>query len=323
MRVTIGTFNLNNLFSRYNFKGEIVAIEHADTSVNSLLTYEFDAEDTYKVRTYLGRLVSPKDAAGTVHIARRIKAMDVDVLAVQEVEDIDTLRQFNRDQLDGLYSYVALVEGNDPRLIDVGLLSKLPLGGITSWQHAVHHDAPSQPVFGRDLLEVQILNPSRTRTLFTLFNNHLKSNYVSFKDDPVEGARANNALRARQADVVAHIVKTRMRPNSRFVVLGDKNDAPDSPYLWAFTADPQLGLVNALAEPQETRPAKPDTPPPPTAAWTHRYKPSKQPALYELYDQIWLSPALAPRQVGAWIDRRQRHGGDGSDHDPAWIEVRL
>jgi hypothetical protein len=38
------------------------------------------------------------------------------------------LRQFNRDDLGGLYSWVVLVEENDLRLIDVGMLSKLPVG---------------------------------------------------------------------------------------------------------------------------------------------------------------------------------------------------
>ena len=45
--------------------------------------------------------------------------MDVDVLAVQEVEDIDTLKAFNRDNLSKMYRYVTLIEGNDGRLIDV------------------------------------------------------------------------------------------------------------------------------------------------------------------------------------------------------------
>jgi len=61
--------------------------------------------------------------------------MDVDVLAVQEVEDIDILKRFNREKkygLDGLYKYQVLVEGNDDRLIDIRILSKLPIGAITS-----------------------------------------------------------------------------------------------------------------------------------------------------------------------------------------------
>jgi exonuclease III len=81
--------------------------------------------------------------------------------------------------------------------------------------------------------------------------------------------------------------------------------------------------VNGLAAPQETRPAKPDDPMPTSTAWTHRFKPANQPAQYELYDQLWLSPALAAKQTAAWIDRRTKHGGDGSDHDPAWVDLDL
>ena len=43
--------------------------------------------------------------------------------------------------------------------------------------------------------------------------------------------------------------------------------------------------------------------------------------VYVLFDQIWLSPALAVRQTAAWINRRANLTGEGSDHDPAWVEV--
>jgi hypothetical protein len=59
------------------------------------------------------------------------------------------------------------------------MLSKLPLGTVTSWQHAIHPDDPTQPVFSRDLLEVEILHPGRGRRLFTLFNNHLKASSLN------------------------------------------------------------------------------------------------------------------------------------------------
>ena len=215
------------------------------------------------------------------------------------------------------------MEGNDPRLIDVGVLSKLPIGGVTSWQHAVHPEEPGERVFGRDLLAVQILNSTRSRILFTIFNNHLKSHYVDFRDDPVAGEQANSIRRRRQSETIARIVKARTRPDSKFAILGDMNDPPDSPDLEPFVKDAELSLVDGLANPTETRPAKADTPPPSGTAWTHRFKPSGQPAQYELYDQIWLSPSLAVKQTEAWIDRRTKHGGDGSDHDPAWIEVDL
>jgi exonuclease III len=64
-------------------------------------------------------------------------------------------------------------------------------------------------------------------------------------------------------------------------------------------------------------------PAPPHTNWTHRYKETGQPAEYELYDHIWVSNALSTRITGAWIHRRKHLTGDGSDHDPAWIELQL
>jgi endonuclease/exonuclease/phosphatase family metal-dependent hydrolase len=187
----------------------------------------------------------------------------------------------------------------------------------------VHTDDPGKLVFGRDLLEIEILNQSRSRKLFTVYNNHLKSHYVPWYGDPVAGAKKANARRRRQAETVARIVEARTRPDSSFIVLGDMNDPPDSEQLVGLVKAPGLGLIDALSQPKETRPPKHDDPPPSTPAWTHRYKKSGQPAQYELYDQIWLSPALAEKQQEAWIDRRKRHTGDGSDHDPAWVVLEV
>jgi hypothetical protein len=36
-------------------------------------------------------------------------------------------------------------------------------------------------------------------------------------------------------------------------------------------------------------------------------------------DQIWLSPARAPKLTSVFIERRTKVGGDGSDHDPSWV----
>jgi endonuclease/exonuclease/phosphatase family metal-dependent hydrolase len=323
MEVTVGTFNLNNLFSRYNFRGEIREVRAGNTEVDSAVEYTFTDAETYRIRTYMGRLVRGKPPRQRTMVADRIRNMDLDVLAVQEVEDIDTLKRFARDDLGGLYRYQVLVEGNDPRLIDLGVLSKFPIGCITSWQQAVHPDDVNTPVFGRDLLEVEILNPARSRKLFTLYNNHLKSHCVPYDQDQVAGARAANRRRRRQAETIARIVEGRMRPNSRFVVLGDMNDPPNSRPLRPLVRSAALNLTNALAQAQESRPLTRDPSGPGTAVWTHRYKPSNQPAEYELYDQIWTSAALANRQIESWIDRRSNLTGDGSDHDPAWIRLDL
>jgi endonuclease/exonuclease/phosphatase (EEP) superfamily protein YafD len=257
MDVSVGTFNLNNLFSRFNFEAQVDAIVDDDPDSGLTATYTFNDPERFRLRTYQGRLVHGKNPADQDTIAGRIASMDLDVLCAQEVEDIDTLRFFAAQHLGGRYRYLVLVEGNDPRLIDLAVLSRLPLGAVASHQHAVHPEVPAEAVFSRDLLEVDILHPSNRSRLFTVFNNHLKSHFVPFDQDPVAGKEAD---------------------------------------------DPR---------------------PPASGAWTHRFKEAGQPARYELFDQIWLSPSLAAGQTGAFIDRRTRHGGDGSDHDPAWVTLQF
>jgi len=321
MLVKIGTFNLNNLFSRFNFRGQIKAMRDGDNKI--IKSFVFEDEGSYSLRVFHNELVLPKPDEERRLIAQRILEMDLDVLAVQEVEDITILNQFVKEDLGGMYPYRVLVEGNDQRLIDVGLVSRLPVGAVTSWRHAEYPDRPGEPVFSRDLLEVEILHPKTRQKLLTIFNNHLKSKLVMPGEDAVESKAKSDARRKNQAEVAARIVRARTRPNSHYMILGDMNDTPGSSCLEPLVLDPNLKLVNGLAAPRETRPAKADTPPPASIAWTHRFKEAGKPASYELFDQIWLSPSLAARQQAAWIHRRSKHGGDGSDHDPAWIEVKL
>lgn len=321
MDLTVGTFNLNNLFSRWNFQSEV------PRGTTLTQTLEFGPGAQARLRTFKGRVVTAKDDAATAAIAARILEMDVDVLAVQEVENIEALRTFNREALGGLYPNAIVIEGNDPRLIDVGLLSKYPVGQVVSHQTAPDPAEPVRRIFGRDLLRADILTPSRSRRLLSIYNTHMKSNFVDRTEHRTEEARAAARVRAndrrrRQAQVTRDLIAAETRPNSRFVLLGDMNDDPDSDHL-APMVDSSLGLVDALTEVSETRPSKAESlGPQPGPRWTNRHKESGQPPRHRLFDQIWLSPSLERRLDGAHIDRRTRHGGDGSDHDPAWVSLR-
>jgi endonuclease/exonuclease/phosphatase family metal-dependent hydrolase len=358
MDVTVGTFNLNNLFGRWNLYAEVpqppptgvpapadaaaTVMASATSPARSWLeaapssneravaaagipdvkiTIEGElTPDGVKWRTnpYDGRVVFKKKPAATKKLAERIKALDVDVLAVQEVENIEALDEFVEGQ--GLrragYRHLVLVEGNDDRLIDIAVISRLPIGAVTSWRHRTYENRPRErPIFSRDLLQVDILSEDRRRILFTLLNNHLKSRLAKNEQERKEG----NQRRKRQAETIASIIAERPPPGP-YVILGDLNDTPTASRLRAL---PDLGLVNALKDPDETGgPYPADDNPPRTKAWTHRYRAEGR-TDYELFDQIWLSPDLAAKQSGAWIQRRTTKGGDASDHDPAAVSLAL
>ena len=320
MTVSIGTFNLNNLFSRFNFEAEVASVEELKEGVTFESHTEMADEELFKVRTYKGKLVKGKDPERSAIIAERIKRMNLDVLAVQEVEDRDALQEFNKMFLGGMYSFVGVIDGNDPRLIDVGIMSKLPIGALTSWQFTTHPDDPNQRVFSRDVLEVEILNSTRTKKLFTVYNNHLKSHFVDFRADPEIGKKQNNKTRKRQAEMLSKIIKQQNRQGASFIVTGDMNDPVTSEFLSPFTKDPELELTNALVNPTETQPFAEEVA---NKAWSHRFKESGKPANYELFDHVWLSKNLAEKQQQAFIDRRTLLAGDGSDHDPAWVVLEI
>ena len=322
MEVTVGTFNLNNLFSRFNFQTSVSTVPQSGGGI----TLEFDDQRQFKARTFMGKLVKGKDESDTQAIAARILAMNVDVLAVQEVEHIEVLKTFNADYLGNLYPHIALIEGNDRRMIDVAVLSKLPFGAITSYQAAVHPDDLSTRVFGRDLLRVEILDLNYRNKLFTLYNTHLKSHFVPFYEDQVVGAQKANERRKRQAEMIAKLIAKAERPDSSFILTGDMNDPPDSEFLIPMLTIEGKPLFNALSSPTETRPPKAENEGdgPQTTSWTYRRNPSgATPPEYKLIDQIWLSERLSGKFTGSHIDRRTKHGGDGSDHDPAWITLDL
>jgi len=342
MDVRIASFNLNNLFSRFNWSGTVDPAEEgvtylrraADGTTTELQDVAFlvrrNGDD--RRREFMGKLVNAKDPAMTGRVAARITALDADVLLVQEVEDQSALEDFNRTSLGGMYEQIVVLEGNDSRLIDVGIMVRgaLALGAVTTWKHARHPDRPSDPVFSRDLLQAELVDASGDRVL-TIYNTHLKSHFIDAFNRKehrrktaaeIEAERlAADVLRRQQAEVAAQIIASRM--DEPVLLGGDMNDPPSSA---AFAAWPQLGLVDVLATATESQPPPASSNPedaPTSSIWSHRFAISGAPDHFELFDHLWASPALAQRAGTATIHRRRSWTRDGSDHDPVSVIATL
>ncbi len=69
MSVSVGTFNLNNLFSRFDFSADISTATKSIVSTNTV--FSFDDPNGFKLRTYQGKLVTPKPEADRQLLAKR------------------------------------------------------------------------------------------------------------------------------------------------------------------------------------------------------------------------------------------------------------
>lgn len=299
--IKIGTFNLNNLFGRWNFKASINKIKKSGT-------YSFDPKNKYWIRNFFGKLVEPKSEEETKRLAQRILESKVDILAIQEVEDRDTLRRFNKEYLHSRYSHKVVIDGNDPRLMDIGILSQYPFGAITSWQEYVYPKKSKETIFSRDLLQVEVLDKQTRKFLFTFFVTHLKSKFVSGKK--LKGAKKqqqiikDNKRRLNQSKAVVEIVSKEMKHTDHYIIVGDFNDIPDSKDLAPLVGERNKLKLEDIVErlPEEER-------------WTYIFNKIQQQLDYILIPSSFLKKL---KKVEVKIGRR-RSSKDGSDHDPVFV----
>jgi len=355
--IRVGTFNLNNLFDRFNFHAAITESPRVratyrwrlDGSRDLLpppeeapLTDEEGAaliEGEAPVRIELspqGRVVRPKPTRHIEALLTRTDRLNADVLAVQEVENIAALREFN-SRLDAPYRNVALLEGNDPRFIDVGVLSRLPIGSAISHRWVPDPTDPDRFLFSRDVIAVEILNHARTAGVFTLWVGHLKSKFVDPRiTDPVgveEANQRNDEKRTRQAQAMHDIIEAHHSANDPFVVCGDFNDHPGSATLSPLI-EGNLNIRDVLhggvqvdferPEGEGPRISNPEDQPA-GEDWTHRHSVSNGPDAFERFDQLLLSQGLQAAQAEARIQRRTHWGKNnaGTDHDPLSVDLNL
>ena len=178
----------------------------------------------------------PVDEVAMRLTARVIADLKADVLAVVEAESRPVLKQFNdllvRAEGGQPMRHVMVIDGNDGRGIDVGLMTSQahPIGLVRS--HVDDRDAQGKPIFSRDCPEYGVELPGG-KTLWVLVN-HLKSKGFGKPAD-------NDARRLAQARRVKAIYEARVAQGDDLVaVVGDLNDTPSSQPLQPLLANTDL-----------------------------------------------------------------------------------
>ncbi|MBL8348198.1 MAG: endonuclease/exonuclease/phosphatase family protein [Rubrivivax sp.] len=166
----------------------------------------------------------PVDEVAMRNTARVIHDLKADILAVVEAESRPVLEQFNQQILKAVggqpLRHVMVIDGNDSRGIDVGLMTgkEHPIGLMRS--HVDDRDGQGNDIFSRDCPEYAIPLPGGD-TLWVLVN-HLKSKGYG-------GKEASDRKRKAQATRVKAIYQAKVAAGDDLIaIVGDFNDTPDS-----------------------------------------------------------------------------------------------
>ncbi len=156
--------------------------------------------------------------AKLARVASVLERLDADLVLLEEVENRPLL-----DRLAALAGYPAarLVEGNDPRGIDVAVLSRLPLGAYES--HAAELGPDGRLLWPRDCVVAHAVAGGRD---LVVVGSHFSS---ALSDD---GTR-----RAWQAARMREIADAAAAGGAIVLAGGDLNDAPASAALAPLLAD--------------------------------------------------------------------------------------
>jgi endonuclease/exonuclease/phosphatase family metal-dependent hydrolase len=181
----------------------------------------FDAEDTLLPPGADDDVLSSFAAEEKLaRVAAVLLRLDADVVLLQEVENL-ALAEGLAERAG--YPAARLVEGRDPRGIDVAALSRLPVVAYVSHRADVGTDG--RPLWPRDCVELHVASGGRRVVLVA---SHLSS---ALSDDGTR--RTEQAARLR---AIADAVRA-AHPDALVVAGGDLNDAPGSDALAPLLAD--------------------------------------------------------------------------------------
>lgn len=238
----------------------------------------------------------------TENTARVIKEIDADIQCVIEVEDRIALKRFNEGTLPKVgiepFNQVMLVDGNDDRGIDVGILTKKDFPILSMISH-IYDDDEKGIIFSRDCIEYLVELASGEKLLILL--NHFKSKGYGV-------AATSNQKRLRQSKRVREIYEKRLAEGYEYIaVVGDLNDTPDSE-----TLAPLLNNNSTLTDVMSHSAFEDDGRPGTYANGTKSGK----------IDYILMSPKLVEKVQAAGIERRGVWGGKNGTLFPHFPEIQ-
>lgn len=256
---------------------------------------------------WLELVVEPVDEVAVRMTAKVINTLAPDVLAVIEAEARPALVDFNTVMLGDRFRHVMVVDGNDRRSIDVGLLTTAPypIARVASHVDERDTDHPNpdrrdRRLFSRDAPVYQVVTGPTSEPLWVIVN-HFKSQ--SWTDgDP-------GPLRRRQCERVVDIYRRLRMTGARFVaIVGDLNQGPTVPDGVAPSLEPlyhpDLALVDAYALEVFDAGPKP-------GSW-------QTCSLRNRLDYIFLSPELAARATAGGVFRDGLWGAPTTKRKPPW-----
>jgi endonuclease/exonuclease/phosphatase family metal-dependent hydrolase len=263
--------------------------------------------------------------------AAAIKALNADVIALQEIESEQALRWFRDNHLQGLgYDHIATLDAGDGRGIEQSVLSRLPLANPRNWV-GTELDAPRPPTdrgrpdpragqpmkFARSPFYVEVQVPpappsapdAKPYTLALLVVHH-------------KSGRDFNAQREAEARKVVELAKDLLAksPDLNLAVLGDFNATPDADSVKTYLDAKWIDAFAART---------------PRSSGRGFENPWVTHASGRVIDYIFVSPNLAPevipasafvyatpsRAPGADFRRVPAPPGYASDHMPIAIDI--
>ncbi len=262
----------------------------------------------------------PVGESATENTARIIGLLNADVISVVEAENRVLLKRFAEDVLPKVdadpFDHTMLIDGNDNRGIDVGIMTKPDYAIVRILSHVDDKDKDGT-IFCRDCAEYEI-KTALGNTLLLLVNH--------FKSKGYGDARQSAAKRFRQASRVREIYSERINSGFEHIaIVGDLNEIPSEQPMDPLIREGST-LTDVMTHPKFEGDGRPGT--------------HGTGAKSAKFDYILMSPRLADKVKKGGIERRGVWAGKNgtlfphlptikteldaaSDHAALWVDLDI